>query len=60
VLPSGPADVIRQLADNPAGAQAAAPQIVLNGTRHGNFFITHIDDLAKALEYGRRNFVIKT
>jgi hypothetical protein len=59
VLSEGPADVIRQLAENPGGPQAGGPQIVLNGQRHGNFFITHIDDLAKALEYGRRNFVFR-
>ena len=58
ILPAKHADVIRSLADGGGGVQAPAPApIVLNGMRHGNFFMAHIDDLAKALEYGNRNFM---
>lgn len=57
VLPREESRVIQDMAAN-GGAQQAP--IVLQGYRHGNFFITELPALAKALEYGKRNFVIKS
>lgn len=57
VLPKAEANAVRDMAGGGGGSQL--PQIVLQGYRHGNFFITEIAALAKALEHGQRNFHIK-
>lgn len=54
VLPKAEADAVRRMAAGGGGEQM--PPIVLQGYRHGNFFITEMPALAKALEYGKRNF----
>lgn len=56
VLPRAEADAVRRMASGGGGQQL--PPVVLQGYRHGNFFIAEIAALAKALKYAERNFFI--
>jgi hypothetical protein len=56
VLPAGPADVIRDLAEQGGGGRAANVTVELKGTpMPGNFFMVHKDELVRALKSAHRD-----
>jgi len=56
VLPAGPADVIRDLAEQGGGGRAATLNVEIKATpMPGGFFMVHKDELARALKSANRD-----